>query len=72
MKAPFAKGDEISERFLQSIKKLEDSKDSIPELTYYLAHYSITKMQIERTKENLEKAQFNQSNKIEKALVDEF
>ena len=44
LKAPFAEGDEISARFMESMKKLEDSKDSFPEMTYYLAHYSITKM----------------------------
>lgn len=56
LKEPFAKGDKISERFSTSIKKLEDSKDDFPELTYYLAHYSITKMQIESVKERIEKA----------------
>lgn len=56
LKAPFAAGDEISARFLESIKKLEENKDSFPELTYYLAHYSITKMQIASVKERIEKA----------------
>ena len=72
LKAPFAAGDEISARFLESIKKLEESKDTFPELTYYLAHYSITKMQIASVKERLEKAQFDQSNVVEKALIASF
>jgi len=51
---------------------LEDSKDKYPELTYYFAHYSITKMQIDSIKERIEAAQFDQTNKIEKALIEEF
>jgi len=72
LKAPFAEGDKISERFKSSIKKLEETKDTFPELTYYLAHYSITKMQIGAVKVRIENAQFHQSNKVEKALIEEF